>query len=499
MKMRSQKRELDKVYKRRDRYETPDWQREKVWGKAKKQKLIDSILRGWTLPKFYLLKSSDNNSDFEVVDGQQRLTAIFEFMGNSLELSAKAREEFGGPLYKDLTDSASDAFDDFEIEYDEIEDASDKDIKDFFQRLQEGLPLTGSEKLNSVDSNLRDYCKNLSLSVFFTDKVLLSDKRYAYFDIVSKAAAIEIEGIDVGLRFENLKDVFAAQEKFSSASQVATRLESALKFLVLGLPNNAPITRNRSVTQSIITLVCALRRNNVDDNKAPSFGKFCVHFGIELAKQIELGQKATDADYLSFQRTINANTRYGAKIRHDILLRKILQFDATFADNTVEADLIASGLPQSIKNDGTTITSLVSSINEGYSAQNGMDLFKATNKTTKALLNIGNMKDSYEKYKELIENLYFLFWEGQGQRLKDENILISFADINKLRTNLQHDTDHGKAAAVKKKNKDLGLTFEKYAGVPSPEVAAPERFPIVHSNILNAIKSDLSTLAAKYS
>lgn len=70
MKMRSQKRELDKVYKRRDRYETPDWQREKVWGKPKKQKLIDSILRGWKLPKFYLLKSSDGGSDFEVVDGQ---------------------------------------------------------------------------------------------------------------------------------------------------------------------------------------------------------------------------------------------------------------------------------------------------------------------------------------------------------------------------------------------------------------------------------------------
>jgi hypothetical protein len=33
-------RALDKIYKRRDRYEIPDWQREDVWDQAKKQELI---------------------------------------------------------------------------------------------------------------------------------------------------------------------------------------------------------------------------------------------------------------------------------------------------------------------------------------------------------------------------------------------------------------------------------------------------------------------------
>jgi hypothetical protein len=47
MKMTSGKRALDKIYKRRDRYEIPEWQRSKVWDRKKKQSLIDSILRGW--------------------------------------------------------------------------------------------------------------------------------------------------------------------------------------------------------------------------------------------------------------------------------------------------------------------------------------------------------------------------------------------------------------------------------------------------------------------
>ena len=58
MKMKSDKRELDKVYKRRDRYEIPDWQRDEVWDPPRKQALIDSILRGWRLPKFYFVASS---------------------------------------------------------------------------------------------------------------------------------------------------------------------------------------------------------------------------------------------------------------------------------------------------------------------------------------------------------------------------------------------------------------------------------------------------------
>jgi uncharacterized protein with ParB-like and HNH nuclease domain len=120
MKIESKRRALDKIYKRRDRYEIPDWQREKVWPKAKKQELIDSILRGWKLPKFYLVRTSIEPEEFEVVDGQQRLMTIFEFFDNELTTIGKKNLH-----YKELPAALSDSFDDFEIEYDEISEASD--------------------------------------------------------------------------------------------------------------------------------------------------------------------------------------------------------------------------------------------------------------------------------------------------------------------------------------------------------------------------------------
>lgn len=162
MKMKSDKRAIDKIYKRRDRYEIPDWQRQEVWGKSKKQSLIDSILKGWKLPKFYLLKTNNCPEEYEVVDGQQRLSAIFEFFDNELPLSPATAEKFGAEFYRELKDGDSDSFDDFEIEYDLIEDSTDEEVKEFFQRLQDGLPLTSAEKLNSVHSNLRDFCSSIS-------------------------------------------------------------------------------------------------------------------------------------------------------------------------------------------------------------------------------------------------------------------------------------------------------------------------------------------------
>lgn len=59
----------------------PSYQRGDVWGSPARQSLIESILRGIPLPSVILLKHQDLGKPHEVVDGKQRLTAIFRFIG----------------------------------------------------------------------------------------------------------------------------------------------------------------------------------------------------------------------------------------------------------------------------------------------------------------------------------------------------------------------------------------------------------------------------------
>jgi len=492
VKMTAGRRALDKIYKRRDRYDIPEWQRGEVWDELRKKNLIDSILRGWKLPKFYFVRLNDE--DYEVVDGQQRLTAIYEFFANTLPLSDDSSQIFGGPFYKDLRSKISDAFDDFEIEYDEIEDATEEELKEFFQRLQQGLPLTSSEKLNSVHSKLRDFCQDLSKHHFFTTSISAPDTRLAHFDISSKAAAIEVEGIDTGLRFEDLKRVFNSQKSFSSTSAVGKRLHAALDFLARVFPKRNPQLKNRTIVQSLITFACRIAETKPKADLSAEVRSFVANFLEGLSKQVEMGQAATDYDYIRFQRSINANIKAGARIRQEVLLRKAFLFDSKIAEAFSPAAIAASGVTQRVLELAQDVAIKIGRLNSAYAHTHGEDLFKSTNKTTQALTRIGKPISDITSYTTFIDDLYFIFRESIGQRLADR-IPSSFSDVNMLRTDLQHDVDHGDAKKVKAKQRKIGETFEKYSGVKSPQLLDQERFILVQANLLSALDLDLVNLS----
>ncbi len=76
-----------------------------VWSDGQKSKLIESILLGIPLPVFYL--AEDKNNNLIVIDGRQRLTALFEFLNGKYslkgleflkDLNGKKIHDFDGEL-----------------------------------------------------------------------------------------------------------------------------------------------------------------------------------------------------------------------------------------------------------------------------------------------------------------------------------------------------------------------------------------------------------------
>lgn len=494
MRMTSERRAIDKLFRRRDRYDIPDWQREEVWDRGKKQRLIDSILRGWKLPKFYFVKASED--DYLVEDGQQRLTAIFEFFSNELPLNADSAKQFGGPIYRELARKVADAFDDFEIDYDVIEGATDEELKEFFQRLQAGMPLTSSEKLNAVHSRLRDYCRSASKHPFFRQTVAIPDTRYAHFDIVAKVATIEIEGLDAGLRFDDIREVCLAQSTFAGTSAVAKRIKAALDLLNKAFKNKGSSLRTRTIVQSLITLTCKLVATGRSNGHDIQLRRFFESFMADLAEQVEMGQSATDSDYVTFQRSVNANVKGGARTRQEIMLRKLFGIAPNLAEVFDPSVIAESGVSGRLAALGDSILQLVGQINKKHADKTGEDLFKATNKTAQSLLRIRKPTKDVDTYEALIDDLYFLFRESVGTRLGG-TWPLSFNHINDLRTDLRHDVDHGDAAKVRAKRRRAGATFKLYAGGGTPDTIEPVKFPLIQSNLLGAIEGDLRGLLLK--
>jgi hypothetical protein len=149
---------------------TPDYQRPPAWSRKQKQLLIDSILREYDIPKMYW--RAVNRTDgvkFEVIDGQQRLRAIWEFRAGEYPLLKDADPIQGiacaGQRYDDLDMEISMIFDSYPVDVVIIDDAVENDfedeVRDMFLRLQNGTTLKAQEKRNAMPGVMRDFVKEI--------------------------------------------------------------------------------------------------------------------------------------------------------------------------------------------------------------------------------------------------------------------------------------------------------------------------------------------------
>jgi len=131
---------------------SPKFQRRRIWPPKAKSYLIDTILRGFPIPKIYMRQQLDLKSKeviHEVVDGQQRIATALEFYSGGFRIN-KAHGEFAGLKFAQLPDSVKAAFLGYEFSVDLLVEAADKDVLDIFARINSySVPLNAQEKRNA--------------------------------------------------------------------------------------------------------------------------------------------------------------------------------------------------------------------------------------------------------------------------------------------------------------------------------------------------------------
>lgn len=179
-----------------------------VWNEDKRQLLIDSIINGYDLPKFYLHYITDYDNElnksgktYAIIDGKQRLQTLKDFVENKLKLSNEfvyeKNPEFhiAGKKYQEIALEYPDVkydFDSFELDIvyvitDEIER-----IEELFFRLNEGKPLNSAEKRNRIVGYLNENIKQIiETHDFFTDRFEYTNKRHQYADTCLKLIITE--------------------------------------------------------------------------------------------------------------------------------------------------------------------------------------------------------------------------------------------------------------------------------------------------------------------
>lgn len=91
-----------------------DFQREEVWNLQRKIELVESVLMGLPLPIFYF--NQDKYGRLIVVDGRQRLTALFEYMDDKFSLNKlKILPQMDGLKFSDLTPIMASRIEDYQL------------------------------------------------------------------------------------------------------------------------------------------------------------------------------------------------------------------------------------------------------------------------------------------------------------------------------------------------------------------------------------------------
>jgi hypothetical protein len=151
--------ELERMYREKELILQPDWQRYYVWSVNQASRLIESLFIGLPIPLIYL--NEELNGTFTVVDGQQRLSAIIEFVqnkhmhpnktGDVILSGLEVLKELNGKSFSDLTKQEQRLLRNRHLSTVQLKAITDPDLKlTVFQRLNTGTVALVPQELRNA-------------------------------------------------------------------------------------------------------------------------------------------------------------------------------------------------------------------------------------------------------------------------------------------------------------------------------------------------------------
>jgi len=191
-----------------------------IWPPYAQSYFIDTILEGFSFPKIYFYQNLDKKTRKpikEIVDGQQRLHAIKEFVGNNIRIGG-ASKNHSGKKFDDLAEEKQNDFLMYSVPTDVILSASRSELLEMFRRINAyTAPLNEAEKRNSVYQGdfkwfITELCDKFSPTLeefkILTDKQII---RMADAELFTDLALV----LDVGIKSKSSTQLGGIYKKYN--------------------------------------------------------------------------------------------------------------------------------------------------------------------------------------------------------------------------------------------------------------------------------------------
>lgn len=305
----------------------PDYQRGAVWSKPQKQLLVDSILHDLDIPKIYLREISDTTFTEEAVDGQQRLTAVWEFYENIYPLSKDCDpvdgKEVAGLKFHELDEDVKDSFEAYELSVVLLRETSKEEVEEMFLRLQNGTSLNAAEKRNAMPGDMKLFVQELGDHPFFT-VCGFTNRRFAYDHIAAQMVLTELNGGICNIKNTDLEKLFKDNQAFDLNSVKAKKVRRVLDFLSLAFPEKTPELKKFNAI-SLYIIASQMLETFVVKDRASEIGNWFIDFETWRQQDDKKSVDERDSEMVSYlEKTSHAtDSQDSLKSRHEVLLRRL--------------------------------------------------------------------------------------------------------------------------------------------------------------------------------
>lgn len=221
-------------------YLQPKFQRRKVWRPIARSYLIDTIIRGLPMPKIYYrmqINPESIKSVREVVDGQQRLDAIFSYIDGEFSVSRSHMSIASGKRFSKLAESVQSSILSYDISADLLIGADDAQVLQIFARINSySVSLNSQEKRNAkYFGHFKDLAYNLGTShlEFWTGRKILTNQKIARMGEAELTSELLV-GLIAGLQDKKASlDRFykTYEDTFPQEKEIASKFEKTMRWI----------------------------------------------------------------------------------------------------------------------------------------------------------------------------------------------------------------------------------------------------------------------------
>lgn len=329
-----------------------NYQRKTVWGLKDNIRLIETILMNLVIPEIFLWDYDTNPENGEtithIVDGQQRINAIFEFIGGKYKLQKKhltdeaIQDKYGDKYFEELDDETKKTIWSYELSIIYLDkDFSMEEVRKMFYRLNlTDYNLNEQEKRNSLNSKFGEVSELIANEVFWDNYKVFSPRdmrRMQDVEYCSNILILAREGIIDQTKNERLDQIYKEFcEEYKDAEVDVEKVHSVMEMIkkITGEETNGFVSK-KSQMYTLFSVMFDFEENKIEISESiiqmfNAFVQCYIMFKNEYDLQGDNKEEQLVIEYLKKYKLASSegvNKLGNRMIRFEVLKKILLQTD----------------------------------------------------------------------------------------------------------------------------------------------------------------------------